>query len=730
MKKIFSTILIVLISLLLGSTIYLSTIGIKTNKFNNKISSQIKKIDKNLDIKLKHVNIILNPFKFTINAKTIGANLIYGDNIIQLENIKSKISLKSLIEGKFLLTKINISTKSLKIKDLISIIHLLNKDPKVFIVKQFIKKGYVIADIEIAFDDAGIIMNNYQINGLVKDTKISFFKKIELSKVDFKFSIKKDNIRFNDLTLALNKKIISVPEMIVQTRNKKFLITGKINNKNTNIDKHYLKHFIKVDHLGIDIQEINFNSKNDFEFNLDNNFEISNLNISSEINLNNMKVDNSLKLKNIFPKIKKEIFFKNHQINLNYNKGNLKFIGSGDAFFQEENDKIEYEIFKNDKEIEYNFILNVTKNLVKFDLLNYEKSLNSNLKIAIIAKEKPKKGLLFNQILLKEDDNIIEIKNLLLSNNYMIKDFVNINVNFLDKENLKNKIQITKKENFFLVEGSSFNADDIIKNILENDNKKKLGLFDNNFKFNFNIKKVYFDKENIINELKGYLFLNDNKISELNLESKFSNQESIKLTIKTNGNEKITTLFSNKAKPIVDRYDFIKGFNKGSLDFYSIKKNNISQSILKIYDFKLKKLPVLTKILTLASLQGIADLLSGEGISFNEFEMKFSNEDNLMTIEEIYAIGPAISILMSGYTEIGKLVSLRGTLVPATTINKTIASIPILGDVLVGKKIGEGVFGVSFKIKGPPKKLQTNVNPIKTLTPRFITRTLEKIKKN
>ena len=30
---------------------------------------------------------------------------------------------------------------------------------------------------------------------------------------------------------------------------------------------------------------------------------------------------------------------------------------------------------------------------------------------------------------------------------------------------------------------------------------------------------------------------------------------------------------------------------------------------------------------------------------------------------------------------------------------------------------------------GPPKNLQTTVNPIKTLTPRFITRTLEKIKK-
>ena len=110
--------------------------------------------------------------------------------------------------------------------------------------------------------------------------------------------------------------------------------------------------------------------------------------------------------------------------------------------------------------------------------------------------------------------------------------------------------------------------------------------------------------------------------------------------------------------------------------------------------------------------------------------MNFTNTDNLMTIDEIYAIGPAISILMKGYVEADKLISLRGTLVPATTINKAIGSIPFLGKILVGDKTGEGVFGVSFKIKGPPKNLKTSVNPIKTLTPRFITRTLEKIKKN
>ena len=56
------------------------------------------------------------------------------------------------------------------------------------------------------------------------------------------------------------------------------------------------------------------------------------------------------------------------------------------------------------------------------------------------------------------------------------------------------------------------------------------------------------------------------------------------------------------------------------------QKNLTINSTIKIYDFKLKELPILTKILTLASLQGIADILSGEGISFDEFEMNFKNK--------------------------------------------------------------------------------------------------------
>ncbi|MDC1279851.1 AsmA-like C-terminal region-containing protein, partial [Pelagibacteraceae bacterium] len=252
-----------------------------------------------------------------------------------------------------------------------------------------------------------------------------------------------------------------------------------------------------------------------------------------------------------------------------------------------------------------------------------------------------------------------------------------------------------------------------------------------NSKINLKINKTYIDKKNFINDLSGSLIYKNNKIENLNLKSFFSKNKKINLSIKINEQkEKVTTLVTDYPKPLIKRYDFIKGFEEGYLDFYSVKKNGISNSLLIIDNFKVQEVPVFAKILSLASLQGIADLLTGEGIRFTDLEMKFSNKKNLTTIKEMYAIGPAVSILMDGYIESKKLVSLRGTLVPATTINRTIASIPLLGNILVGKKTGEGVFGVSFKIKGHPQNLKTSVNPVKTLTPRFITRTLEKIKKN
>ena len=730
MIKIIYRTLLSLIILLLITTVYLSTIGLKTDKFNTKIISQIKKVEPNIELQLNDVSATLDPFNLGINLKTIGTDLIYKNKIIGIETIKSKISIKSLLNDKFSLTEISISTKSLIIKDLITFIRLLNNDPKLFIAEKIIKKGYVVADLKLEFDDSGNIIKNYKFNGLVKDGKIDLFKKFNLNKIDFIFEINEKGQRFNNIKITLNNNDILIPELVSSKKENEHLISGKLNTNNTRILKNEIKNFINKNNSEFDIQEILFSSKNNFKFTINKNFKLKNLDIKSDIDLNNLKLKNSFKLEKIFPKIQKDLIFKNQKIKLEYKKKDLNITGSGDALIQNKIDKINYEISKKKNEVKFKTKFKISKNLFKIDFLNFKKDKNSDLELNFEGRSNIDEKLLFNEISLKEKNKIISIKNLILSKDNKIEDLGNVNINYIDNDGLKNNLRLIKKDKNYLVSGSSFNISTIIDDLLNSTEDKKFNLFKKNFKMNFDVEKIYLNKNNTIKRLKGFLSLNKNEITELNLVSKFANNQNIKFTIKDNGNEKVTTLYSYRAKPFVDRYKFIKGFEEGDLDFYSVKKNDITNSTLKIDNFKIQEIPVLAKILTLASLQGIADLLTGEGIRFTDFEMKFSNKDKLMTIEELYAIGPAISILLEGYIQSKKLISLRGTLVLATTINRTISSIPLIGDILVGKKVGEGVFGVSFKIKGPPGKLETTVNPIKTLTPRFITRTLEKIKKN
>ena len=65
-------------------------------------------------------------------------------------------------------------------------------------------------------------------------------------------------------------------------------------------------------------------------------------------------------------------------------------------------------------------------------------------------------------------------------------------------------------------------------------------------------------------------------------------------------------------------------------------------------------------------------------------------------------------------------------MIPAKNINKFLSKIPVVGEIIIPKEVGEGLFGVSFKIKGKPGNLKTTVNPVRTLTPRFIQKALEK----
>ena len=711
---------------------YMSTIGIKTDRFNNQILIKIKKINNQLELDINEIAIFLNLFEFKLNLKTVGTNLRNNDKIIKFESISSNIDIKSIINGQFSPTDLNISTRSLEIKELISFIRLIDNNTELFILEKFVKKGFIIADIILKFDQQGNIKEDYLIKGMVRDSEIKKVSTFNLSKINFLFNLRKNLFDLNDIQISLNNKNLFFPEMKVKKESNRFLISGKNYNKDISLKENEIYQFLDIDRVIPKINYAEFDLDNIFSLSIDNKYRIKDLKVESNLNLKRMNFLSQLDFKNYFPEINDTLSLINQKLQIQYEKNFLKVKGKGEILLQKEVDNIEYDLFKSKDDFKFNTSIKIGKNPFNLNILNFQKDLNSNLEIGIAgSKDLKSNKTLFKKILIKEKNNMFEIKNLTLSKDQKVKSISKINLDYLDKNLLKNKLSIYKKNNGYDLVSQSFNATKFIDDLLrprETLDEKKI--FDNNFKLNIKIDKTFLDEKHVINDLNGYLTFKNNEIVKANLDSFFSKNEKIKFTIRSTSNQKITTLYSDIAKPFVSRYQFIKGFEEGNLNFYSVKINDISNSKLIIDNFKVQEVPALAKLLTLASLQGIADLLTGEGIRFSDFEMTFSNSKNLIKIEELYAIGPAISILMDGYVEKKKLISLRGTLVPATTINRTISSIPLIGNILVGKKAGEGVFGVSFKIKGPPKKLKTTVNPVKTLTPRFITRTLEKLKKN
>src|SRR5210317_1762940 len=641
--------------------IYLSIIGVKTDKFNNQITSKVREINSNLDLKLNQVNIKLNPLSFTVDLKTLGTDLSYQDNIIQLENLKSQISLKSIFKNEFAISELAISTKSTSLKDLIILVKKVKNYQQLFIANEIVDNGYIVADLKFEFNEVGNIKDNFIIKGLINNAELTLSNK-KVTKLNFIFQANNKELNLEDLTFLLNNKNLNIPKLNVKKNDDDFLVTGSVKNKDLNFEKNEIKTFLNNELINKNLNNLSFNSESNFKFKIDNKLDI----------------DNFLGNNSILPNIKKNLVFENQQIKINYNKSKIEITGSGNILIQNNLDVISYQITNIQDNYLFNLDFEIKENPLILNFINFEKDVESSLSLKFKGALK-KDRLEFDHIILTEDKNIISIENLQFSKDFKIEELETVNLNFKDKSKFKNELKLKKDKNTYVISGASFNADHLITELLKSNKDNKKIFFSKDFELKINVKKVYLDANNKIDNLKGKIILSKSEVVNLNLESDFSNNKKITFTIRDNNGEKITTLFSDEAKPLIDRYKFIKGFNEGKLDFYSSKKNNESKSNLKIYDFKLKELPALTKILSLASLQGIADLLSGEGIRFSEFEMNFDNKADLMTINEIYAIGPAISILMEGYVEKDNLVSLRGTLVPATTINKTIGSIPLIG---------------------------------------------------
>ena len=727
-KALFNFFILIFLIIFLAITI-LSTVGYETNKFSEIISRKINESNKNVKLELDKIKFKFDLKDLSLFLITKKPEISYQELNLPLKDIKVYINLISLLKSKININKINVSSEEINIDQLKKIIIRTKPSNLNSLIVNKIKNGKLNANIELYFGE-NFTVTNYIAKGNAKALNISIKDNLNLSDTNFSFFADSTDILITNVTSNANGILFKDGNLQIE-RNEytivksNFISDININKNNFENYSEYLKNF---EYLNKDLV-FKANINHNFNITFNDTFKITNYLYTNSGNIDELLIKPSkpLEVAMLEDKIK-NFKLKETSVNLRYGSDkNNNYILKG-----------KYSL-NNESYLKYNFkntFLNNTLNLngdfefdkeIKLDFINYKKikgkiaKINSNITI---------KGdqLDLNKVKYTEGESIVTIENLKL-NKENISSLKKIKIKTFEKNKLNNDFTINfgKKVRIYGNRYDAKNLSRFLNKKTENNSLKKIS------------KNIEIDFTNISTPLSKNLknfkligSIKKGKFIKISSKGDFGDNKFLDISLKSdeNNEKKYLEIYSDLPQPLLAEYSFFKGLSGGILTFSTIIEKDTSSSKIIIDNFKIINAPGVIKLLSLADFGGLADLAEGEGLSFDKLEINTIQNKGFMKIEELYAVGPSISVLMDGYKEVNGLTSLRGTLVPAKNLNKLISKIPVIGKIVIPKEVGEGLFGVSFKMKGFPGDIKTTINPIKTLTPRFITRAMEKARKS
>ena len=153
-------------------------------------------------------------------------------------------------------------------------------------------------------------------------------------------------------------------------------------------------------------------------------------------------------------------------------------------------------------------------------------------------------------------------------------------------------------------------------------------------------------------------------------------------------------------------------------------QENVLAGELVIRDFEVFDAPVLARLLNALSLSGMQELLRNDGISFTKLQsdMRYitRGDKRVIRFDNGRTSGSALGLTFEGEVDqANDTLDIKGTIVPASNVNRFLSRIPVLGKVLAGDE-GDGVFAATYTIKGDAKKTKITINPLSVLAPGIL----------
>jgi len=180
MGKFFLRFFLITLTIVGFVSIYLSYVGIETNRFNELIKNKANEVHQSVRLEFQKTKIYLNPIELNLLIKLQDPKVLIKNKEINLSKLDLFLSLKSFFSSDFLLKRSEVAFVKNDIKDITKFTSIFF--PRI-INKQFDKifeRGTLDGEFVIPFESDGSIGKNYGFSGKISDASINLTNKFSI----------------------------------------------------------------------------------------------------------------------------------------------------------------------------------------------------------------------------------------------------------------------------------------------------------------------------------------------------------------------------------------------------------------------------------------------------------------------------------------------------------------------------------------------------------------------
>lgn len=267
------------------------------------------------------------------------------------------------------------------------------------------------------------------------------------------------------------------------------------------------------------------------------------------------------------------------------------------------------------------------------------------------------------------------------------------------------------------INGNSFDIAALIGNIKSNGSSRK------SISLDADIKTLHLKNGVSFNNVSAIVKCGITKCYRAEFDAKIDDESVLRSSFKPDNEGDDFILQTNNLGKIIEALGFKNAIYKGSAEIVANaivneQKEKHFAGNIKVKDYKIMNAPVMAKILSLASITGITELLSGSGIKMKNLKGNFELHNKYISLQNIHSQGNSMGLTIQGTVDLEKsYIDLSGAVSPSYSINSIFGKIPIVGFLFNSRK-GEGLIATKFYIEGEyPSDIDVIVNPFSALTP-------------